>query len=212
MPVRNVVRFQAPNAYYHIYNRGHNKDLLYADHEDYQLFTFLLQRCFGPSQIKSQNGKLYPWFGDKVVLNAFCLMPNHFHLLLHQNDDETAISKAMQSLATTYSMYFNRKYKRRGPLFESTFKAAAIFSDSYLQHISRYIHLNPKQFKTWAYSSYSDYLGSSKNQWVTYQEILDLFDGLEHYITFVNDYVALRDELSELKYELADDGHGYYAI
>lgn len=166
MPVRNVVRYQAPNTFYHVYNRGHNKDLLFADAHDYQYFRFLLERCFGPAQLKSQDAKPFPWFGDRVVINAFCLMPNHFHLLLHQGGDETAISKAMQSLATTYSMYFNRKHQRRGSIFESVFKASPVFNDSYLQHITRYIHLNPKDYKNWPYSSYKDYLHKGNNQWM----------------------------------------------
>jgi len=210
MPVRNVIRYQIPNAFYHVYNRGHNKDLLFVDNDDYQFFLFLLKRCFGPVQLERQKGKPFPWFGDKIVLNAFCLMPNHFHLLLHQADDETAISSVMQSLATTYSMYFNRKYKRRGSIFESVFKASPIFNDSYLQHITRYIHLNPKNYKAWRHSSYHDYLSAGGNYWVAKQDILGLFDGLEQYKAFVDDYVGLRDELASLKHELADHGSTYY--
>lgn len=209
MPVRNVVRYQSPDTFYHVYNRGHNKDTLYEDPEDYTFFEFLLERCFGPRQLKAQDGRLYPWFGDKIVLRAFCLMPNHFHLLLRQYEDESAVSRAMQSLATTYSMYFNKKYKKRGSIFESAFKASPILNDSYLQHITRYIHLNPKDYATWEHSSYADYLGRGSHSWVNCSEMLDLFDNLEQYKQFVDDYKALHDELSDLKYELADYGTTY---
>lgn len=210
MPVRNVVRFQVPDTYYHVYNRGHNKDPLFIDSNDFEYFVFLLKRCFGPTQIKAKDGRLFPWIGDKITLNAFCLMPNHFHLLLLQGSDISALSKSMQSLATTYSMYFNKKYQRRGSIFESVFKASPILSDSYLHHISRYIHLNPKEYWTWAHSSYRQYLGGNTHSWVNYKPILGLFDDVAEYITFTDDYVDMRDELTELKYNLADHGQTYH--
>jgi putative transposase len=209
MPVRNIIRYQVPYTFYHVYNRGHNKDLLFFDEDDYRFFCFLLQRCFGPVQLKTSRGKVLPWFGDRVVLNAFCLMPNHFHLLLHQGEDKTAVSKVMQSLATTYSMYLNSKYQRRGSIFESVFKASPILNEAYLQHITRYIHLNPKNYQVWPHSSYSDYLGAGHNHWVAKHEILDLFDTADQYATFVDDYKSLRDELANLKHELADHGSTY---
>ncbi len=209
MPVRNVVRYKAPETYYHVYNRGHNKDLLFIDEDDYKSFLFLLERSFGPVQLKDQSGRQYPWFGDQVLLHAYCLMPNHFHLLLYQQDNTEALSRSMQSLATTYSMYFNRKYKRRGSIFESAFKASPVLEDKYLQHITRYIHLNPKDFIAWKYSSYKDYLGSTTQPWVNSKPILGLFDNRAEYKRFVDDYVEMRDELAELKYELADFGETY---
>lgn len=212
MPVRNVVRVQIANTFYHVYNRGHNKDLLFTDESDYEFFQFLLQRCFGPEQLKSNDGKIFPWFGDTIKLNAFCLMPNHFHLLLYQAEDETAVSKAMQSLGTTYSMYFNKKYQRRGSAFESVFKSSPIVNDSYLLHITRYIHLNPREYKHWKYSSYSDYLAATTRHWIDCDQILEMFDSRQQYVAFVDDYVELRDELSSLKHELADHGDTYHII
>ena len=210
MPVRNVVRYQVPDTFYHVYNRGHNRDLLFSDDEDYEFFLWLLERCYGPVQIKAKDGRLFPWFGDQVTLHAFCLMPNHFHLLLHQGEDVGSLSKSMQSLATTYSMYFNKKYKRRGSIFESVFKASPILNESYLQHITRYVHLNPKDFKNWSYSSYRDYLGVGTHQWVAPDKILSVFDSQGQYKQFVDDYVDLRGELEALKHELADHGITYY--
>jgi len=149
-------------------------------------------------------------FLPTLTTNAFCLMPNHFHLLLHQAEDETAVSKAMQSLGTTYSMYFNRKHQRRGSIFESVFKASPILSDVYLQHITRYIHLNPKGYPTWEHSSYQDFIGTNSNHWVAKHEILELFDSVEQYQEFVDDYTALHEEFETLKHELADHGITYY--
>ena len=208
MPVRNVVRYKAPNTFYHVYNRGHNKNTLFADQQDYDYFVFLLKRCFGPEQIKSADGRLFPWFGDLITINAFCLMPNHFHLLLYQGEDESSLSRSMQSLATTYSMYFNKKYNKRGSIFESVFKASPILNERYLQHVTRYIHLNPKDFKNWRYSSYPDYI-EKQSHWLDTEPILKLFDNVKEYKEFIDDYVELRNELAELKYELADYAQTY---
>ncbi len=203
MPVRNVVRYQAADTNYHVYNRGHNASKVFVENDDYLYFEFLLQRCFGPKQLKTKDNKLFPWFGDKVSLVAFCLMPNHFHLLLYQGDHTTALSKAMQSLATTYSMYFNRKYGRRGSIFESVFKSCLVANDSYLLHITRYIHLNPKDHKHWRYSSYGDYINRPRD-WVKTNEILTMFDSSKEYEQFMDDYKDLKNEIDDLKYQLAD--------
>lgn len=212
MPVRNVVRYQAPDVFYHVYNRGHNGGLLFSEEEDYAYFEWLLARCYGPVQLKSKTGRPFPWFGDQVTLHAFCLMPNHFHLLLYQGEDAGSLSKSMQSLATTYSMYFNKKYSRRGSVFESVFKAVPVLNESYLQHITRYIHLNPRDFKNWPHSSYMDYMGSGSHGWVSVDRVLSIFDSREQYKQFIDDYKALRDELDSLKHELADYGDTYYTI
>jgi len=204
MPVRNRVRVPIPNCYFHVYNRGHNKDRLFYDEVDFKHFEWLLERCFGKKQQKDSKGRQYPWFGDKVQLHAYCLMPNHFHLLLYQGEDATAISKSIQSLAVTYSMYFNKKYNRRGSVFESAFKASNILNDSYLLHVTRYIHLNPDKYESWEHSSYKDYIGQSRS-WVITQSILELFDSVGDYAKFVDDYKDMHDELEELKYGLADN-------
>jgi REP element-mobilizing transposase RayT len=182
------------------------------DEDDYAFFEFLLQRCFGLEQLKSQEGKLFPWFGDRIQLNAFCLMPNHFHLLLHQGEDSSSLSQAMQSLATTYSMYFNAKYARRGSLFESVFKASPILNEPYLTHITRYIHLNPKDYKTWPHSSYNDYLRAAPRSWITCSPIAAMFASRGHYQEFVDGYVEMRDKLADLKDQLADYGETCYII
>ena len=110
---------------------------------------------------------------------AFCLMPNHFHFLIKQSIFDT-IDQFLNSLGTRYSMYFNRKYKRIGPLYQGVYKAVIVSSDEQLLHLSRYIHhqalasqgdaLEAKQP-----SSYSDYLGITHTPWVEAKEILSFF-------------------------------------
>lgn len=210
MPGRNLLRSHAPDGYFHVYNRGVNRRVIFKDAQDYQFFEGLFARHLGNKPAKDSKGREYLWFKPQVELLAYCLMPTHFHLLLIQKDDETAISKLLKSICTAYTMYFNKKYKRRGPLYENNFRASHILADSYLLHISRYIHLNPKKFSTWPHSSYKDYITESYRDWLTLEPMLELFDNnRDEYKLFVSDYKAMHDELEDLKYDLADSGETY---
>jgi putative transposase len=210
MPGRNLTRLFVEESYYHIYNRGVNKRKIFLDKEDYTFFTGLFHRYIDQTPTNDSKGRPYRWLGDQVELLSYCLMPNHYHLLVYQ-EETRAISELLLSLGTAYTMYFNKKYNRRGPLFESAYRASLISSDTYLQHISRYIHLNPKQFRTWPYSSYSAYLAEVipggppgiTPSWLHPDRILELFESNKEYKEFVNDYESLKREMDELKGELA---------
>lgn len=130
-------------------------------------------------------------------------MGNHFHTLFYLGEDVSAISEFMRSIGTSYTMYFNKKYKRVGPLFQGTYKASCVTSDSYLLHISRYIHLNPREYETYKYSSLPAYLSKKSVLWLKPQKILDLFEG-DDYMEFMKDYEDHKAMLETLKYELAD--------
>ncbi|MFZ2544356.1 MAG: transposase [Candidatus Saccharimonadales bacterium] len=141
MPTRNRVKIYVPNTYYHLYNRGWNRSLIFEEDDDYHYFESLLARHLSPEPVEDSKGRQYRWLRDEIQLNTYCLMPNHFHILIYQTDAQ-AISKLMNSVLTAYTMYFNKKYKRRGSLFESTFKAVPIINDSQL------ILLKDEPFKT----------------------------------------------------------------
>ena len=136
----------AEGEYYHIYNRGNSKQAIFRDKNDYKHFIHLLYlsnttRNFVVRYIK----KDYVDFDRKsqlVSIGAWVLMPNHFHLILSQKEDN-GISKFMQKLTTAYSMYFNKKYTRTGSLFEGKFKSKHIADDRSLKYLFSYIHLNP---------------------------------------------------------------------
>ncbi|MCB9822905.1 transposase [Candidatus Nomurabacteria bacterium] len=132
-------------------------------------------------------------------------MSNHFHLLVYQKK-LPYLEKLMRSIMTSYSRYFNLRYKRTGSLFESRYKAVHIDDDSYLQHITRYIHLNPRRWEQYRYSSLKYYKDTTNRQpvWLNTKPILDLFEDTDEYMQFVADYQEQRDILSELKYQLAD--------
>lgn len=205
MPSRNIVKEYSPNSYYHVYNRGVNKRLIFKDETDYAVFLNLLKRYLGgeAGEVR-RNGYVYPSHMDQIQLLAFCLMSSHFHLLIYQMDDDKAIAKFMQSLCTAYTMYFNRRYKRVGRLFQGTFKASRVSQDEYLLHISRYIHLNPKNYQNYEWSSFPYYLGSKKAHWVKPSKILALFSGAEDYRKFLADYEDYRESLDKIRSELAN--------
>jgi putative transposase len=138
-----------------------------------------------------------------IEVLAYCLMPNHFHLLLYQFD-VPYLEKFMRSLMTSYGKYFNLKYKRTGPVFESRYKAVRIDQDIYLQHITRYIHLNPRFWERHKYSSLNYYRFGNEPYWLHTTKILDLFDSRQDYIEFVSDYEEMHDMLGNLRHQLAD--------
>ncbi|MBL8121276.1 transposase, partial [Candidatus Saccharibacteria bacterium] len=150
MPRRNVLRMDAPESYYHVYARGANKHKIFLDEQDYVMFLQILERYLSPDEMRDKNGISYPNFYNNVDLLAYCLMPNHFHLLFFQRHQKM-LTSLMQSVMTSYSRYFNKKYKRTGPLFESRFRASMITDDAYLHHITRYIHLNPRYWQQYEY-------------------------------------------------------------
>ncbi len=101
-------------------------------------------------------------------------------------------------------MYYNKKYERVGPLFQSSFRASLVTTETYFVHISRYIHLNPGAYKRWGFSSLPYYLGKQQAEWMRPERILEMFNSSKDYANFCADYEAHKEMLDELKYELAD--------
>jgi putative transposase len=192
MPAKNTIRKFAENSFYHIYNRGVEKRTIFIDKQDYKIFLHFLKYYLSPrneginhplveagSNIKPVKPRPLINLCREIELVAYCLMPNHFHLLLKQITKD-GITKLMRALTTVYAMYFNRKYNRVGTLFQGKYKAALIAKDSYLLHLSRYIHLNPLGTGSdpvlWPYSSYPYFLGLKKTDWVKPEIVLKFFE------------------------------------
>ena len=170
MPARNSVKQFIENGYYHIYNRGVEKRDIFLDEQDYTVFLGYLKKYLGSGSDPHQ-------LAQEVDLLAFCLMPNHFHLLAKQYSIN-GMTKIMRVVCTKYVMYFNKKYQRVGTLFQGKYKAALITEDPYLLHVSRYIHLNPwpgSDPSLYPYSSYSYSRGRKRTSWVKPNEILEYF-------------------------------------
>ncbi len=174
--------------FYHIYSRGNNKSTIFLDDIDKRRFQKLLYFCnsIKPVVFKTVQGLPLERVerGDTIVnIGVYCLMPNHFHLLLHEKI-EGGISLFISKLLTAYSMYFNKKHKRTGKLFEGPFMARHADSDKYLKYLFSYIHLNPikiidkkwkengiadrtsakKYLEKYFYSSFQDYMGEKRQE------------------------------------------------
>lgn len=140
----------AAGEIYHVYNRGVEKRNVFLSNADFQRFLYSLVVCNSKKPVLNSQfyyrgftsiEKLVPT--DPVVdVLAFCLMPNHYHLLLRQRV-ERGISLLMQKAGTAYTMYFNTKHERVGALFQGVYRARRIHHDDALLVVSRYIHLNP---------------------------------------------------------------------
>lgn len=189
MPHKHIVKTYVAEGHYHVYNRGVEKRVIFLDDQDYRVFLHLLKHYLSPfkqdaghplSEIPDHTivrPRPLSSLSEEVDLLAYCLMPNHFHLLIKQLTPD-GMPKLLQRVSTTYSMYFNKRHDRVGHLFQGAYKAALITEDEYLLHLSRYIHLNPAELTgldlvSYPYSSYPYYLDAKKAEWVKPEFILD---------------------------------------
>jgi len=130
-------------GYYHIINRGVEQRVVFKEADDYEYFEELM--CF----YMQSHG---------VTLHNYCLMPNHYHLLIETSTDN--LSKFMRQLNMNYAIYFNKKYKRVGHLWQGRFKSWYVTDEAYLYTLMRYIEQNPlkakmvKRLEEYPYSSY----------------------------------------------------------
>lgn len=169
-----------PGAVYHIMCRGNNKNDIFHDDRDRNIYLYLLR--------KTKESK--PFF-----LHCYCLMSNHVHLLIETIDIN--ISTIMKEINMSYSIYYNKQYEFVGHLFQGRYRSELIEDARYLWEVSRYIHLNPvrsgltDQPIDYNWSSYRDYMGIRDNRLVTTQRLLACFDELDlnaaikHYREFV---------------------------
>jgi putative transposase len=197
MPARNSVKQYLENSYYHIYNRGVAKQEIFRDKQDYSVFLSYLKTYLIPQKNILPKKRLKN-YSKEITLLCYFLMPNHFHLLIKQKS-QNAINQFMQSLCTKYTIYFNRKYKRIGPLFQGRYKAVLVETDEQLLHLSRYIHQNLTRSDLVTrsdltletdYSSRKNYIGSVKQEWVKTDEILSQFstkNGINSYKAFMGE-------------------------
>lgn len=160
--------------YYHIYNRGNGKQIIFHDEQDHVYFMNLLNLMNSEKRTKSRDPKESMVHEEKLVsIGAFCLMPNHFHILAKQEKDK-GISLFMQKVSTAYVMYYNKKYKHLGGLFEGKFKSKYAGEDRYLKYLFSYIHLNPLKLfdKNWKVNP----IGNEKFQFLSHYPYSSFFE------------------------------------
>ena len=195
--------------FYHVFNRGVDKAIIFRDNADRDRFVSSLAR----------------FHHNRVKIHAFCLMDNHYHLLLEQLNDG-GISSLMKSLSLGYTMYFNKKYRRTDSLFGSRYQFTHVTTEAHFLHISRYIHLNPVEMiaavfyregtfdvralteflRGYRWSSYSDYVGVSRYAaFIVTREILSNFESPQVYEQFTLDWLFSRLQSPTLKLDFEEE-------
>jgi REP element-mobilizing transposase RayT len=165
MILARQLRIQYSGAFYHVFSRGNQKQPIFLSDDDHFFFI----KCLREAHEK---------FG--IIVHAYCLMPNHFHLIIETPLGD--LSSMMHFLITTYTIYFNTKHKRCGHLFQGRYKSILIEAESYAQELSKYIHLNPVRSKLvespeqYPWSSYDYYRRTARpEKWLETAFVLDLF-------------------------------------
>ena len=177
--------------YYHVYNRGCHREPIFTAPDNYLFFL---------SRIRDL---LVRALADLV---AYCLMPNHYHLLVRLRSE--GFSESMHRLGVSYSKAFNKQQGRVGPLFQGPFRSIAVDRDEYLLHLSRYTHLNPvvaglvTKAEDWSYSSYPEYIGVRNGTLPRPEVVLELIGSRPRYQQFVENY--LEDEMAIIRHLLTD--------
>lgn len=216
MPSRHVIRNFVEDGYYHVFNRGVEKRNIFLADQDYQIFLYYLFIYLKPLEqvlIKYPDLPIRLYgknLSSELNLLGYCLMPNHFHLLIKQKSIN-AVSKLLKQITNAYTLYFNQKYKRVGGLMQGRFKAVKIERDELLTHISRYIHLNPlvsgliDNLDDYKWSSYKDYLDNN-SEGICHQEIiLSYFPSPKAYQQFILDQADYARQLERIKHLTLDN-------
>jgi putative transposase len=184
------LRIEYPGAWYHVMNRGRRREKIFASARDYEIFITVL--CEAVEQ----------W---NLQVAAYCLMPNHYHLLLHTPDGN--ISRCMRHINGIYTQRYNRRYRKDGQLFRGRYKAVTVAGDSYLLEVLRYIHRNPLKaglvtnLDDFRWSSHKGYIARAKKwDWLYKDFLLSLFSdkrgqAKKAYIEFVSQKEA--DEIDK---------------
>jgi len=212
------------DEYYHLYARGVEKRTIFLDRHDYLRFVKLLYiaNSLKPFEYKLIGGLPLVKIdrGESLIsIGAYCLMPNHFHILVKEKEG-TGISKFMSKLMTAYSMYFNKKYKRTGRLFQNTFQARHASEDEYLRYLFSYIHLNPLRLvdialdkcdevalqkqqefvKNYDFSSYPDFVGVDREEGLILnrKDFPEYFTTVQEFTDFITGWLEIRDAPSSV--------------
>lgn len=206
---------------YHVFNRSIAQIPIYLSFKEFSRFIELinfyryssLSLCFSHFERLCREEKEV--FIDNLQKNsdrlvdifAYCLIPNHFHLLLKQLANN-GISTLMSNLQNGYAKYFNLRHQRQGSVFQSMFKATRIETEEQFLHVSRYIHLNPctsfivekEKLPFYEWSSLPNYLGKRKSLLVNTKFILDMTGGADKYWKYIIDQADYQRKLGEIKH------------
>jgi REP element-mobilizing transposase RayT len=165
-------------SYYHVYNRGAGHQAIFRESDNY---LFVLRR------IKEYAQQF------RIAIVAYCLMPNHYHLLVRQDGEQSA-GLLPQRIFNSYTKAFNKRYDRTGTLLEGRFEAILVDDTKYLLHLCRYIHMNPVKHglsacpDDWPYSNYHEWTGQREGTLIDHAFVRGYFPLAADYIRFVDEY------------------------
>ena len=179
--------------YYHVYNRGNNRQRIFFGRENYLFFLKRIrERLLGELEAAGEPASEAQTVRHACTIIAYCLMPSHYHLLVRPEDDR--FSRHMQRLSISYTKAINKRHGRVGALFQGHFRALHVDRTEYLVHLSRYIHLNPveaglvKQPEAWEFSSYREYVDLRQGILPRPDVVLSQFPSPNAYRRFVEAY------------------------
>jgi putative transposase len=204
MPIKYTKKSFLSGGMYHIYNRGIDGRRIFGENQDFERYIEEMKKYLDDNKetdntifkderpYRKRHKEEMKLIGGVEIL-VFCLMPDHLHLLLRQNQTD-AITKLMRRVNTGYVMYYNKKYKRHGPLFEGVYKAIPIKTAEDAVYISRMVHLNPVAASTrrfgpveavmgaspgeYLYSSCRNYLNREESKWINTSLLMTEFGKL----------------------------------
>ena len=176
-----------PGQYYHLYNRGARRLTIFREEVNYR---FVLERM-------KKYGKLFT-----LSIIAYCLMPNHYHVLVRQNGLAPA-GWLVQRTFNSYSKVYNKLYQQSGTLFEGRYKAVLVNEERYLRHLCYYIHANPvkdgitHQIEAWPYANYLEWIGQRNGTLVDHAFVQEYFGGGASYAATMLEFVRTRGYLAQ---------------
>ena len=159
------------DRFYHIYNRGINSSTIFSSDRNKEYFL----------------GQYKKHLGDSVSTFAYCLLQNHFHLVVRLEKDPKLVTQSFSNFFNSYVKSYNKEENRTGSLFEKHFKRIEVDTEAYLKHLIIYVHLNPmnhfgEDFRKYKFSSYSDVMANEPSL-LNVEEIYHLFGDKENFQT-----------------------------
>ena len=216
MGVRKIQLFSG--GVFHVYTRSIGELKVFNNPQDFIRMRKILHYYKKEKFISySHFLELTPQFQEKIInedspqyveIISYCLMPTHLHLILYQSQ-EPGISKYMEKVLKSYALYFNKKNRRKGPVWAGRFSNVLVENDEQLLHLTRYIHLNPvtaylvEKPEDWEFSSYQEYIGKEKEKLCSWENFIEI--NPEWYVKFVEERKDYQRELEKIKHLLLEE-------
>ncbi len=213
MPSKYIVRNFSEGVTYHIYNKSVDTHM-FQDEDDYRTFLFYIYIYLKPLKQVLNAYPTLPFrlqiknMSEEIDAFGYCLLPDHFHLLLRQSDKDS-IPRFMKQVNNAYTEYYNKKYKRFGRLMHGRYRAAALDNDNQILELSRFIHYHPEftqgiVAENYQWSSFREYLDRSQDSFCNKRLILSFFSSPSQYKDFVADTQSHKESFLKVKPQIIE--------